>query len=397
MLLQKVGESLIMDRAINDATLGKAGDIYQYYIALRDCFKMKTGDKLQIEINGDVSLITNLSQESFQKEVKHHFGKKNLAERDKDFWKTLSNWYVEYDKISDFSNLILFTTASISSKSPFYKWNEKGANDKLNILLDIGKETKEREETFRKFYNKIFDRNLFDEGKIKDILRRFTIEASQYQITGISSEFNQYIGYIPECNRDLYIAALLGRIVSIVKEPPHKWEVTRDLFDLILQQESPNYVNKIQSPLPVEFENLELSEESIKLLHEKNFVEEIKRIQYEREIPYAISDYWRAQNTVIRYFRDNFLYVDSLKHYRNDLEVRLRYAKEEKVIETNGNGMDRNAQIRNSQLLYVNVMKWSAEDFGSIIRNQGYFQRGIIHTIVDEKKFNWDVGDRDEH
>ena len=70
MLLQKVGESLIMDRAINDATLGKAGDIYQYYIALRDCFKMKTGDKLQIEINGDVSLITNLSQESFQKEVK---------------------------------------------------------------------------------------------------------------------------------------------------------------------------------------------------------------------------------------------------------------------------------------------------------------------------------------
>lgn len=397
MLLQNVGESLIMDRAINDATLGKAGDIYQYYIALRDCFKMKTGDKLQIEINGDVSLITNLSQESFQKEVKHHFGKKNLAERDKDFWKTLSNWYVEYDKISDFSNLILFTTASISSKSPFYKWNEKGANDKLNILLDIGKETKEREETFRKFYNKIFDRNLFDEGKIKDILRRFTIEASQHQITGISSEFNQYIGYIPECNRDLYIAALLGRIVSIVKEPPHKWEVTRKQFDLILQQKSPNYVNKIQSPLPVEFENLELSEESIKLLHEKNFVEEIKRIQYEREIPYAISDYWRAQNTVIRYFRDNFLYVDSLKHYRNDLEVRLRYAKEEKVIETNGNGMDRNAQIRSSQLLYVNVMKWSAEDFGSIIRNQGYFQRGIIHTIVDEKKFNWDVGDRDEH
>ncbi len=386
-----------MDRAINDATLGKAGDIYQYYIALRDCFKMKTGDKLQIEINGDVSLITNLSQESFQKEVKHHFGKKNLAERDKDFWKTLSNWYVEYDKISDFSNLILFTTASISSKSPFYKWNEKGANDKLNILLDIGKETKQREETFRKFYNNIFDRNSYDEGKIKDILRRFTIEASQHQITGISSEFNQYIGYIPECNRDLYIAALLGRIVSIVKEPPHKWEVTRDQFDLILQQESPNYVSKIQSPLPVEFENLELSEESIKLLHEKNFVEEIKRIQYEREIPYAISDYWRAQNTVIRYFRDNFLYVDSLKHYRNDLEVRLRYAKEEKVIETNGNGMDRNAQIRSSQLLYVNVMKWSAEDFGSIIRNQGYFQRGIIHTIVDEKKFNWDVGDRDEH
>lgn len=67
-----------MDRAINDATLVKAGDIFQYYIALRDCFKMKTGDKLQIEVNGDVSLIAESSKNSYQKEVKHHFGKNVL-------------------------------------------------------------------------------------------------------------------------------------------------------------------------------------------------------------------------------------------------------------------------------------------------------------------------------
>lgn len=28
-----------MSRAVNDATLQKAGDIYQYLIALRDCFE----------------------------------------------------------------------------------------------------------------------------------------------------------------------------------------------------------------------------------------------------------------------------------------------------------------------------------------------------------------------
>ena len=39
-----------MTRAVNDATLQKAGDIYQYLIALRDCFELNDGDTLQIVI-----------------------------------------------------------------------------------------------------------------------------------------------------------------------------------------------------------------------------------------------------------------------------------------------------------------------------------------------------------
>lgn len=105
-----------MDKAINDATLVKVGDIFQYYIALRDCFMMKSGDKLQIETNGDVSIIAKLSKNSFQREVKHHFGEKSFSDRDVDFWKTLSNWYVEYKRITSFSNLILYTTSIISEE-----------------------------------------------------------------------------------------------------------------------------------------------------------------------------------------------------------------------------------------------------------------------------------------
>lgn len=384
-----------MDRAINDATLVKAGDIFQYYIALRDCFRMKSGDKLQIEINGDVSLLTELSQDSFQKEVKHHFGKKNLGDRDEDFWKTLSNWYVEYDKISSFSSLILYTTASITNKSSFYDWNNKDVDNKLKILLDIGKIKKQKEKTFREYYNKIFEPQKYDEGKLKEILKKFTIESSQHNIVEISDEFNQFIGYIPDRNRDAYIQALLGRIVSIVKEPPHRWEVTRQEFDLILQQEAPAYVDSNYRPLPLEFADLEMSENSIQKYYEKNFVEEIKKIQFEEEIPNAISDYWKAESTVIKYFRDDFLYVSSLKYYRNDLKDRLRYTKAGKKIELEG--MNRTEQMRHSKIMYLSIMNWEAKDFGSIIRNQGYFQRGIIHTIVDEKNFSWDLGDNNEH
>ena len=56
-----------MTRAVNDATLQKAGDIYQYLIALRDCFELNDGDTLQIETNGDVSIINDVGIEELTK------------------------------------------------------------------------------------------------------------------------------------------------------------------------------------------------------------------------------------------------------------------------------------------------------------------------------------------
>lgn len=61
-----------MTKAVNDATLNKAGDIYRYLIALKDCFELNDGDTLQIESNGDVSIINDVGGR-FQREVKHHF------------------------------------------------------------------------------------------------------------------------------------------------------------------------------------------------------------------------------------------------------------------------------------------------------------------------------------
>ena len=93
-----------VDRAVNDATLNQAGNVYQYLVALKDCYELEDGELLQIEINGDVSIISN-EQGRFQKEVKHHFGNKSLSDRDEEFWKTLANWYTEYDELKTFLNL----------------------------------------------------------------------------------------------------------------------------------------------------------------------------------------------------------------------------------------------------------------------------------------------------
>lgn len=380
-----------MSKAVNDATLKKAGDLFQYYIALRNCFNMKSGDKLQIEVNGDVSLISSISGSAFQIEVKHHFGEHSLSDRNIDFWKTLSNWYIEYDRISIFSSLVLYTTSTIGLESPFYDWNNKKQSEKLSVLLSIGTVEKKDENTFRKYYNKIFDKKVYDKDKLEDILSRFTIEYNQNKISDISKEFDRYVGHIPKENRDNYIGALLGRILSVVKEPPHIWELSREEFDKILQQESVAYSNSGEKPLPDTFNDDDIPVYEKETLINKNFVEEIKKIEHYDEIQPAILDYWKTNMTIINFFKEDLLYNRSLDKYRDDLSYRLKQKKNISVIKSRRKS--REEQIENSQILYSEVMLWEVNDFGSIIKNQYYFQRGVIHTIVDDKEFSWDVGE----
>jgi len=376
-------------KAVNDATLNKAGDIYQYLIALKDCFELNDGDTLQIETNGDVSIINNTGG-LFQKEVKHHFGDTSLSDRDVDFWKTLANWYVDYERVKNFSHYILSTTAKISNSSPFYGWNSIDKYEKLKRLKNIGAAAKDREEIFRKQYNKIFSES-YDENRLLSILDKFLIDAAKSSIDGISTEFSKYIRAIPVENRDGYIAALLGRVIKSITRPPHKWEITKKEFDEFCQVEAAAYGMKGSIPLPQEYSKAVVPKEETKKLEQKKFVEAIREIEYISEITEAISDYWKTDMTVAKYFRDNLMYLESLEPYREELDKKLHRQKNISEREVKGQSIEK--RINAAQSLYDNVMMWDANDFGSIIRNQGFFQRGVIHNIVDETDFKWKVGE----
>ena len=156
-------EVVALEKSINDATLQKSGDIYQYLIALKDCFELKAGETLFIEAYGDVSVVDEKGV-GFQKEVKHHFEVSNLSERDIDFWKTLANWYTDYERVKNFSNFILSTTANITKNSSFYNWNQIDKNEKLQRLKNIGKIKKAKEKIFRIQYERIFNAD-YDENE----------------------------------------------------------------------------------------------------------------------------------------------------------------------------------------------------------------------------------------
>lgn len=382
-----------MVKAVNDATEQKAGDIYQYLIALRDCFELDGNDILQIEVNGDVSIISGNSGK-FQKEVKHHFGKTFLGDRDIDFWKTLANWYEDYERIKNFHSLILYSTSGIRTTSSFCGWNELTAENKLAKLEKIGAITKEREKGFREQYTRIFNEG-YNKNRLLEILDKFTIASSRTNIVGISDEFSKFVGHIPKENRDSYIGALLGRIMMLLKNPPHRWEVSRTSFDKMLQDESAAYGDTRSKPLPTEFAQGVVPSDEESALKEKRFVKAIMDIDYSQMIPSAVQDYWKTDMTIAKYFRDDFTYLSSLETYKGDLSQKLMYAKEEKKLDTAGK--PEAEKILLSKHLYLQAMQWEAMDFGSIIRNQGFFQQGVIHNVVDDGDFEWKVGDEDEH
>lgn len=381
-----------MNRSVNDATLTKLGDLYQYYIALLECFKMNEGEAILIEVFGDISKISK--KDSFQMEVKHHIGSDFLNERDVDIWKTLRNWVKDFERIKTFDKLILFTTSEISDNSPFYDWNDKKTEQKLKILNDIGSIVKKREKIFRDYYKKIFV-DYYNEENLNTILSRFQIISRQLQFERVEEEFVPYIKYIPDISRRNYVSYLLGMILSKVQDGNYRWEIGCNDFEQIVQESTPLFVKSSSSPLIWDFATLSPSTDYEEAIKDKLFVKAIKSIEYNDEIPKAIKNYWRTNMTILKYYNNNLVFNKSLLNYKNTLREKLCDTKQAVKVEYGES--ERPVQVKESKKMYSHIMAWDALPFGTINPNQPFFQKGIIHEVVDDGDFTWDVGDKDEH
>lgn len=196
---------------------------------------------------------------------------------------------------------------------------------------------------------------------------------------------------IPRQNRDKFIASLLGNILSQVKNEPHKWEITFEYFEDLIQEISPQYTNPKETPLPTEYEQIELPLGVIEQNNDLRFVQKIKDINYETEIPEAISDYWKTNMTIAAYYLDNIVFNSSLDQYQYRLSRKLNNFKKPIVIQNRSKSRD--IQVENSKVFYSSVMNWEATPFGSVNPNYSFFQNGTIHSLMQSKTMSWDVGE----
>ncbi len=383
-----------MKTAINDATLQKIGDIYQYFLALLECFSLKPNETMTIETYGDISRISPNNQRNLQKEIKHHIKEQNLNDRNADFWNTLKNWCTESSLMTSFDKLLFYTTAKIQRNSIFYEWNEKTPREKYETLKKCGESIKAKEKTFRAHYSSIFSSSL-TQKEIEGVLKKVEIWSDQLVISRIDELFFEVVRHIPEPNKRLYIEYLLGCVIGKVIDPPHKWIVEAEEFNQMVIDATARFSKSDTVNLRRYSTDGEPSAQQLDLLSDKVFVKEIERIEYSEVISEAITDYWRTHKQVISKAQNDMLFMESLPSYRTDLLRRL--TAEKRISKRAIAGKTVNDQVSASQDMYDRATGWDAVNFGYVIGNEGYFQNGIIHEIVDEKEFTWHLGDSDEH
>lgn len=378
--------------AKNDNTLKTLGLIYQTYIALKMCLSMNYGDTIVIEKHGDITKLSNNSM-SKQIEVKHHVKKNKISDRDSEIWNTVWNWYDSFSELKELNiqEFVLFTTSGLGDKSVFTNWSNMNSNERYNIFKGIGDKCNPKEGIFRKTYNKIFNSN-HNQSKLKSVLNKFVILSEQDMIkTIIDENINTHFKLIPNKeNIQMFINSLIGYLTTIpIKN--NTWQITFEDFDKVFKEYGQKFVIKGKIPLPDEFRNYKVTKEDTKKASKKKFIAEIKKINLREQLLYAINDYCKTYMTIEKYFNDNIIKFSNLDSYQDELKDDLNFRRGKYERKCKSKKLEE--QIVYSQDMYFDFLELPVRDFGNVYNNRGFFQRGMIHIIVDDGNLIWYLGD----
>ncbi|BCZ45804.1 hypothetical protein psyc5s11_18710 [Clostridium gelidum] len=376
--------------ATNDNTLKTLGFIYQTYIGLIKCLEMKENDTVVIENLGDVTKISAKGN-SEQIEVKHHLESKSISDRSDEIWNTVWNWYNNFDEYKNIDEFILFTTANLSDNSVFKDWEIQDENNKYDTFKNIGVKPRDKEESFRNTYNKIFN-SKHEINKLKGVLNRFKILSKQETIKTIINkyELTTFKFLSEKIIMEEFVASLIGILLTIPIKAKD-WTISYKEFDTIFKEYSKRFAVDSNIPLPMEFENYEVTQDENNTIKCKRFVEEINNIDLKDEVADAINNYCRTYKTIIGYFNNNTVKSKDLNDYKGDLTKTLNFRRKSYKVECQN---DDNRLMPKSQKLYFDAMELDTRNLNGVSNNRSFFQAGVIHIIVDEGELRWYVGDK---
>lgn len=383
---KEVNKTLIQNstKQKNDDTKSKLGDIFHYYVVLSYCLDLQENETILVEKYGDISIESE--QDSKNIEVKRHQDEHALSDRHIDFWKTIRNWVKYHQNMRNFKKLILYTTSTLVEESNLKLWNSLKAYGRLNILMKIGHEKKKAEEGFRPIYESIFKH---DVEEILSTLEKVELYTSQTDIVDIEKKImkNSFFKSIKKSDRKPFINSLMGHILTLPVDKPHKWEITCEDFESLACEVRNRFTSTSGGlRLPPNIPDTPQDEETFRY---RRFVREIRDIRYDSKIPSAISNYWRAQQAIFYSSIDNPTFNVDLGEFQRDIKDSLIEFKSS--FQDECDDKDPDDIIYKSKRLYDKAMEMPASDYYSVKPNRPYFQRGIIHKVVEERGFSWNV------
>jgi len=363
----------------NNATLAIQGFDYQKLFALECCLKGKRGDIIYIECLGDVAVKSKTPAHNVSYETKLHHDIYNMTDQSPDFWKTLKNYVKEYSKITQFSKLILYTTASVGEKSIFDNWNSKSPEQKMQLIQPFQNNPNKTIQEFTKIifgYNDIYKRE-----NLVNILKKLEIHTDQVPIKEKCDEIKQMQIFITidDKRQDAFLEKLYGYISLKAIDNQNLWIISYDDFVKDIQQHIRSF-QQTEIPFPelppgVEYTGYEVY----------RFIDELRAIDLEEEIESSVIDYLRSEKNSLKLIEMGGLFVkESIDNFEMELEDKMKAQKKVDSFEY--------SKIKSKMLskrLFYKCKLFDKLKIRGVQPIELYYQRGKMHKIVEEHDFHW--------
>ncbi|AFD05312.1 hypothetical protein [Solitalea canadensis] len=361
----------------NDSTKKQLGFEYQKLIALEYCLNAKNGEYVYIECFGDIQY----GSQSI--EVKHHAEESNLTSNSVDFWKTLKNLVVEYDKLKSNDRFILHTTQNVPSDSIFYNWNQLSKDVKYKKLNDHSISA-----TSKQFKDVIFDTKNIAKPDLLGVLEKFIISSSKPKVDKKLAQLKEHSTFklIPDNLRKAAIGVLNEWIIEKAIDESNKWEVNITDFNLDLRFSLSKFTKDY-----IPFPSIKESErDDTNLTKGYKFIEKLNAISIRKnDLHQAFQDYVRSEEAYEEILKINPTLKDNIIIYEEAINSGLQTEKNAASYHLSNDSFKDDSHIRKSQEVYFKCITKPYNEILGFNGTQAFFRNGRIQNINETTDFEW--------
>lgn len=378
----KTGRSESIDKPNhfrNDNTPKGLGIDYQKLIALEYCLNAKKNEYIWIECKGDVA------DQTTSVEVKHHQDSTNLTSNSVDAWKTLYNYVVEQEVISQFDHLVLHTTSKIPANSIFYQWNELPPEIKLKTIIGHVPIGHEPVSSIKVYYDKIID---CPKNTLLEILNKFSILHEQPNISTKWEEIKEHpkLELIQENRREIALKYLYGYITKIAIDNSDEWRININDFNRDFRNILSEFTAE-EVPFPI-IEKTDISQNSSEQNYE--FIKKMKAINLkDKDQCNAVCDYIRANICQFRLLSMEPTLKQNLNFYDGNICDMLENEKSHSANNLSKEIIGTEEAHRESRNLYYSCIGKPHDLIVKVSGTQKYYRDGRIHHIAEETDYMW--------
>ncbi|QWT41736.1 hypothetical protein [Dickeya dadantii] len=362
-----------MNGTSNNATKKILGFDYQKLLALESCLNGKENEIIWIEYYGDIA------HNGTSKEIKHHITDSYLNDAHMDFWKTLYNLVVDKEQLSIFDRFELITTSKIKTSSIFFEWNDLDATTKLLKLKTVPSN-----KSISQFHNRVMEES---NNEILPILDKLVIISSQPNIENKLNELKSHpaLLFIPTMYIESFIEKILGYISIKAIDNSNMWHIEWNDF----KREMVGYAKPfLKDDFP--FPSISKREVENKKTLQYYFITELDQIKLDLNLlNTAILDYLRSEKSLLQLLKLHSSLADNLEDFDEDLENDLALLKLKHASSLTNHQIKAIEKLELSKTMYADALLMKNKKIRGVQEIDGYYQKGRIHSRVEQRKFSW--------